>query len=337
MSANVIYLAPILQDQQATAVAGREIIKPRELIANSRSSGFGVSFHKNFHRCPMYAYLSGKAPETLEKGETEPNLDETQPDEDSGYFAHVGVLFHKLCELYYQDRLKDVIFEFAGDSEPVAWTEAIRLFNYYRTQFKNTEFKVIGTEMPFRFESNPTFGVPLFTGRFDLMAEITAEHLQSLRERRAIPLLYPGAYVLDHKVKWRRNSKAAEEWDYLIQLWLYMMAWDLLHPENPCRGAIVNVVYAYKQHKHEPGKGTARCSAGKICDGGGAKAETFFVRPPGPQRREIARNFLKTANKLQTMLGYRANTEECFRFTGRVCQFHPSVGGPCDLIGEVKE
>lgn len=293
------------------------IIRPQEIIKQSRGSGAGVSFYKNYHRCAYYALLSGNADIDEPTSEDDPNESTIK---SSNYFSAVGVCFHKLCELYYSGLYNQVVFEFDNDP-PVEWLEACELFRKYREKYPFDEFTALGTEVAFRFESHPAFGVPLFTGRLDLPVLIESANLPGLRVNRAIPLLYPGAYITDFKVKWRRSSVAAKEWDYSIQMWLYMMAWDLLYPDNPCRGAIINTVYNYKYQKRDPTKG-------------GPQFESFLIPPPNEHRREVARNWLKKAQAKREFFGHPANLEECFRFQGRVCQYHPSSGGPCNLIGE---
>ena len=328
------------RDIATSALDLPEVISPRKLIQESRASGRGVSFYKNYHKCAFYPWLRDRLRESQEpapKQEGAPDTEgESIPDEEVGYFANVGVLFHKLAELLYMNKLHSVVFEFEGKETPLVWTEALRLFNYYRTQFEPTEFTPLGAEVPFDIVSHPAFGVSRFTGRIDLPVHIDRAQLDGLRQKRAVPFLNPGAYILDHKVKWRRSGVAEKEWAYLQQLWLYMMAWDILNPDDLCQGAIVNVVYAYRAHKHEPGKGTARCADGKACLAAGPKCETFLLQKPTSIQRAIAKNYLVMAEKKLNQNGHPANLEECFRYQGRVCEFHPSVGGPCDLIGETR-
>lgn len=287
----------------------------------SSGSGSGVSYWGSFHACPLAYYL--------DKG-TEEERDAAQDDPDIrvgvGYYGGVGICFHKIREIRDLGQWADTEFAYSGNQEPVEWVEALRLDAAYMKEFPEPEWEVAATEWPFCFEapiSWDVFGVPKMTGILDLVVRIRPEQLEAIRTKRGIPVLHPGLYLIDHKVKWRRDFNCKAQWEYRTQFKAYMKAWNLLHgPDEQILGTITNVTYAYKQQKRDVTKG-------------GPKFESFYCPTVSEAEMEVTKRFMQQAFELREVFGLRANTHECFRYS-KTCRHHPSEGGTCNLIGEVR-
>ncbi|MGH7869049.1 MAG: hypothetical protein ACREP9_15780, partial [Candidatus Dormibacteraceae bacterium] len=148
---------------------------------DSGDSGRGTSYWLSFLGCAQ-RYVFDK--ETGESGEA----------------ARVGALFHKLLELYYQGQLENVTLEYSQGPLDPDWTEALRLFAFYRTIYPPDEWGVVACETPLRSTDESLFGVDEFTGRADMIIDVRPEHVQRVWDTRQLGL-EPGLYLVDTKTK----------------------------------------------------------------------------------------------------------------------------------------
>jgi hypothetical protein len=218
------------------------------------SSGYGMSYYSTAAKCSLRAYL-GKLAEAA--GE------EVSP---SGKAARVGIYFHSLAELFYRGDFsaKKVLQatalqpEFAEDLE-----EAKRFWKTYSNAFGERDFWGTpvtverripddtdeGLERRERAKIQAAFGLDpaqQLTARLDLVARISDEQIDRIGQRTGLVLTEPGIYIVDHKTTSRKDSTAAFKYDLSPQFTAYQMLWDALHPDEPCKGMIANVVIGYK-------------------------------------------------------------------------------------------
>lgn len=289
---------------------------PRQFLkAHAGGSSHGFHYWRQFHCCAYQGYLKhhfvalGGPSQFSIPSDPQERLDK----------AGVGILFHKLCEHYYDRTLSQLVIEYEGETEPEEWTVASELFRFYREKFADIEWTVNAAEVRFeltREQAETLFGLPAYTGIIDIPVVITRQQIDQIRLTRKVMLLNPGRYIIDHKVKWQRSSVAAIEWEYNVQMGAYMLSWDAIRPDSPCQGAIVNVVYP-------------RVRKGQLAP----EFESFYIPPPNDERKAQIKHYFESARHKRDLFGLGANPEECFRYMGRPCQFHPRAGGGCDLIG----
>lgn len=199
-------------------------------ITNQGGSGRGISFYKLAVACSRKMHLEKAL------------ADVTPP---SSYAAQVGTLFHALMELYYwPPARKNVALEIDTYNLDDAFSEALRLFEAYTERFPPDELgEIVGTEIPIETEFTP--GV-LFTGRIDLICRLDAAAAARLEETREISV-QPGLYLVDHKTKGAVSRTLQFEYQNDLQMDAYQMAWNVLHPEDPCVGMLTNCVFRYKK------------------------------------------------------------------------------------------
>ena len=208
---------------------------------SSGGSGRGVSYYLNAAACPRKARLDA---ELVEAGPRP-----LYPDSA----ATIGTLFHKLCEVYYGQKTRDIVLELDDLRLRGDIAEAYRLFAGYTKVFACDEWEVISTEelVP-RDEVDAdairvSFGVEL-TARLDLVVRVREEDIPRLiRTRPGLEGIEPGVYLVDHKTQGARGSQDAMKYGMSAQFVAYQMMWNLLHPEEPCSGMIANIVVKHKK------------------------------------------------------------------------------------------
>lgn len=204
----------------------------------SDSSPTGLSFYSRAQGgCPYRAVLDKKYKDLLHEMELESG---------EATALSIGSAFHKILEHYYKGTLDSVAF----DSDNPSVAEALRLFGGYRARFPREEFGgVVGAEVEFSLlgdDARNLFGVDAFTGRIDLVVEVTEANIERLEsfEGRNLSGLRPGLYALDHKTMKQRCEPA--KWHNDFQFHAYPIAWNFLYPNRPILGMIANCVVRHK-------------------------------------------------------------------------------------------
>jgi hypothetical protein len=317
-----------------------EPINPLDILKESHASGRGFSYWSQFHGCPYHRVLDKRQADYAAESQRDDEYITLGSKPGKPNMRNVGVLFHKLCEFYYTDQLSKVTWEYAGEDDPLDWQVATKLFRAYRDKFPVDEFgAVYAAEEGFHFGCEKDemssvevqdrracfeeFGVPEYSGRIDLLPMILEPNLDKIRELRpGLPILYPGVYILDHKTKGRRNEFVGKVYQDSIQMQLYMHAWDLLHPDQPCQGAIISMAIPREPTKREPNRVPG-------------DFESFLIPKPTAESLDQMCVYMRTAYGLRETYGRaRANRNECWRYEFNPCSHHPLMGGVCNLKGE---
>lgn len=212
---------------------------PTVIIPDWKSgpSSNGNSYWDRFQSgCPHQAGLDKQYADALRELAIEADLPEA---------TDVGSAFHKILEHYYRGTLSQVAFD---DSIHYV-KEALRLFKTYRSRFPPDEFgKVVGSEIEFSLPESLALdlvGVPAFTGRIDLVVEVTQEAVEGLRRmegRNLVSLVTPGIYLIDHKTMKRHDRDVEKKFYHGFQFHVYQAAWNALYPDRPALGAIANCI-----------------------------------------------------------------------------------------------
>jgi hypothetical protein len=225
--------------------------------------------------------------------------------------AKVGILFHKLAELYYTGRLGSVALAYeAGPNDP-DWLEALRLFSAYRKRYPANEWEVDGCEIPLKAENEIRYGVPEFTGRADMCVSVGPEHVERLRRTRQLDLA-PGRYLIDHKVKGQRSETISIE--YELQFNAYMMLLEEMG--KPVLGTIANVIIRHKEMDMTRGKPDP-----------GKSFMSLFTPPPTDAKRQYVKSSLAKALAMRDTFGTDKNPRDCFSYM-KICPHLES--GICD-------
>lgn len=213
-----------------------EIFNPKQ----SRGSGRGTSYYETAALCPRRAQLN-----------------EQQPESDSGPSAERGVVTHKLVELYHKgEALPELILSYT-DAAGEPTREGMRLFAGYRQRYTMSEFgKVLGCEVllpPGGLEATSEdtakmlecFGVP-YTCRLDSVVEPDDAALASLSNKLNMPL-EKGVYIFDLKTKDRKDTNLHISMRFRPQFVGNQLLWNLFNPEKPSKGMIANVIVAHRK------------------------------------------------------------------------------------------
>lgn len=200
-------------------------------ILNSTSSGTGNSFYNQ--ACPRRA-----------------KLDKEFPELRPAFELQVGLIFHKLQELWRTDLLRAIALpeqEEVNNDDPIA--EAQRLFRAYVSYYgdeqgKPKDFITAAVEAPVLDEGE--FGVP-FTMRTDAVVEATdlGCKLRGLK-------LEPGFYLLDYKTTGAKQSDQCIKDDLNTQFKAYIHIWNKNKPECQVKGLIVDRIIRYKRDMMKP-------------------------------------------------------------------------------------
>ena len=319
------------------------ILSPAKILAESSSSGFGISYWSSLLNCGMKQKLRQEHP-----GVTLLNT----PGEKIN-MMHVGVFFHKLRELwrlglllpeengsFHEDK---VIIEWGDFTEPDEWKEALRLFRFYISQFERSEWTTVSCEELFEFgcrecakllpcsqalaESRAcvrseyddgvlcsmakttinVFGVPCISGRYDEVAHIDEVQKEALISKRMLPLFDSGIYIVDAKTSGQRWGNIDKQYEHSQQFTLYQMAWSLKNPDRPAQGMIADGLWAYKK---EP------------------RTESFLIRNT-KHKEAVLKSFLSKCWRNFLQNGYETNPARCNDY-GQSCIWEER--GLCDKL-----
>jgi hypothetical protein len=260
----------------------------------STSSGRGNSYYSQ--RCARKA-----------------RLDEEFGSGDSSYDAQVGVVFHKLDELYATGALKNYVlpvFDTYNEDDPVQ--EALRVFAVYCQRFPADEFETVCAERFMPVDSAQakiiceTMGVDPYTLRIDRVIKVSQEQADAAFMRRKVGL-FPGYYILDTKTASKKDANAALLYELSTQFPSYVMAWNAAYPEMTVNGVLVNRVIRHKKLTEE-------------------SFQTFLVESPSEMTRTAVKNHLR--RKAAYLKTDEPNLDACADWRG--CNHYKN--GNCNRI-----
>ncbi len=236
----------------------------------SRGSGSGISHYSQ--RCARRA-----------------RLDRESGRNESSYAAQRGTIFHKLEELYYTGKLTQSVLPLEFDKEtcktdPVL--DALRGFAQYVKIFPADEITTLGAERALPENADQkrvlevAMGISPFTCRIDHVVKVeNLEHAAKIKALRGLDLK-PGVYLKDTKTSEKKDRDAQFKYDLSIQFPAYVMAWNILFPEMPAKGMIINnVVFHDDMSKKE--EGTWR------------SFRSFLVPAPDEHQQAVVRKYLQ--------------------------------------------
>lgn len=270
-----------------------------EILTNleSSSSGTGISYYST--RCPRAAQLSKEFPSP------------------SSFNAQVGVVFHKLMELYYGGLLKDVALPIddMADFEHDPVQEALRLFDGYSKIYSPTEWTVFAVEHKLPAESDAELhgrllseavGVSPFTMRVDMVVDVNADQAKEIEKTRKLEL-EPGRYIVDHKTTDKKDSKAIYKYKLSHQFPAYQLGWNACFDEHPVKGVIVSQCVRHKNL-------------------GPNSFDSFFIGPPNETEVQALRAHLQ--RKAAYLSTNECNTDACIDWG--VCAHY--LSGNCQRV-----
>jgi hypothetical protein len=165
-----------------------------------------------------------------------------------------GTIGHAFCELYYGGQKfepNEVIF--TPKQDPAEVEEMERVWLQYRDKFPRDEWgEILSIEEHLSGpEVENAVGIAPYTGKVDFVCKLGDEEsilrlVDSRPGLRNAPLK-PGMVLGgDHKFLSRRNSNQEDKYIQSLQFTGYQLAYNAVHPEQPCEGWIVNTVIKTK-------------------------------------------------------------------------------------------
>ncbi len=205
----------------------------------SGSSGTGISYYSEAARCSRRLRLNKMF-----------EVEGTRPQD-------TGKIFHALCEVFYDEKKRaGAAFQLDDLNYGEAADEAKRLFLAYSERFAPTDFaKVLATELLLPAEGDTearaiietAVGVSPFTCRIDMVVEVDARSAEVLYKKRGLVLDGYGTYLWDWKTKGQKGSSDDLIYRFSPQFIAYQLVWNALHPDNPCKGMIADVIVGHKK------------------------------------------------------------------------------------------
>lgn len=240
-----------------------------------------------------------------------------------------GSMMHAIARVYHGPKWKDgcalVWDSYKNDPD---WIRAMHMFGAYSAKYPHDEF---GTDV--EFEGNfafgahtvqdaqsahdelrlkqqkfcvENFGVPDYTGAWDSLAKLDAKQVSRLEKIRDISLLGEGKYMHDLKTTRYQSSYKEEFAQYSEQFVGYCAAHDILYPDDPVRGVIVDVV---PRDHAKNGKPNVQVD----------HLFSIFVKAPNEKQKAQFRNAMARRYKKFLTFGPECvNTALCFAWN-RVC------------------
>ena len=231
-----------------------------EILSNVRSTGSGTGNSYYMEQCAARH-----------------QLDEQFPHE-GGFDAQVGVLVHKLLELHYSRKLRDVALPLDdfGDFERDPVQEALRIYASYSKYFPDDEFDVVACELqiPEVQECPDCRGGPTWNGEPCVNCDDVGEVLTALGvlQQALLGDLVVRPYTLRPDMVVRFNEAQAAAWlerrKQTVTPGVYMVA------HKPHKKAESDVVRAYSMGPQVPIYTRAYnklCEAGLMVVGGVAQ------------------------------------------------------------------
>lgn len=279
-------------------MTGTQLILALSEVLNSSSSGTGNSYYSC--PCPRKAKLDPQYPEA------------------PGFELQVGLIFHKLMELWRTNELSMLALpssETASDGDAIM--EAMRIFKAYTSYYgtsegKPADFELISAEH--FVEDRISWAVP-FTMRTD--AVVSPKNIDDCKALRGLELEEGAYYLLDYKTTASKASDQCIKDELSTQFKAYIHTWNKWAPMGTkVKGLIVDRIIRYKRDMMKEDSVTGRPKG----------LDSVLIKPPTDQEVEAINNFYSWKDEfLRTNY---CNLEACSY--PRVCRHYPS--GACDRI-----
>ncbi len=216
-------------------------------------SEFGLSKYRVATHCGYKAYLDAQKPQMVAVVDDHPAQDGEKLNA-----LKVGILYHTLHELRLRGQMPDEVWDLSDPAWSGEFIEALRLYRGYIRHFGSLQERfgaeLISTELDLPADETlqaaviEKFGAPL-TGRADSVIRVVNPQ-QALQNCKL--MLEPGVYIHDFKTSATRNSIHEFEFTSGLQGSAYLYLYNLMHPEEPAKGIIFDVIYKHKELRIAP-------------------------------------------------------------------------------------
>ncbi len=226
----------------------------------SGGSDYGLSKYRLWTKCPKQAHLKEQHQISLSKKEKRIHF-QKQTLSFSG--LSVGIMGHLLLENYFAKKLRlsttmdNIVWKHEYNLK--AFKKAFHTVNIWMQVFKDINFKVISIEENIQIRNKKTFIISPYSGRLDLVINLTKKDISDLKKLRNPytnePIitnihaqLTPGLWIVDHKFYGTETVlRLLEAYDNLAYA-SYPKLYQLKHNKK-ITGIIQNTLYTTKQPK----------------------------------------------------------------------------------------
>lgn len=224
-----------------------------------------------------------------------------------------GIYYHALKEFWLTGQVPDGVVIDADPVQDMEWGEALRLFNWHRSEFPRDywgEIVAVELKMPINEDHAKKvvewIGHDESTGACDLVVKMSEADVERIQVDREVELNGPGIYIVDHKTSASRKSDTDARASYLssMQCLKYMHMLSLAFNE-PIRGMVFDVLVKHKSLR--------RCSDGR----NGSSVQTFVAVPKAEDANIVKAAIAYGMHQREHNL---ANPFACFDH-GRECVF----------------
>ncbi len=163
----------------------------------------------------------------------------------------MGTVFHAMMEMWRDPQNPRIsnpsdcrLVSFANaDVDHDSRADGERLAVEYMTRFgreelgtvRHVEHRLLNDEL------GSLFGLPAWSGTIDLVTDISAKTARDIGARHPVLAdIRPGIWLHDYKSGGQNHGSLADSQLNSFQFAGYMLAWDLIHPHDCCRGLIVH-------------------------------------------------------------------------------------------------
>lgn len=274
---------------------------------DSGGSGSGTSYYEKVEQCPRRASYDKDS--------------EKAPLADAPFAIQVGIITHKLFEIWLKNNSDDIVVEVDDLSLDQSVTEAQRLFKGLVQVCKKQHFgEILGVELQVPTKNIPgvafAVGLESWTGRYDARARLSAEDVEYWKDFGAF-LPGPGVYIWDLKTHTDTESDPNTKYNNSNQLHLYQMADEAEHGEKPL-GAIALNVYAHGRKKKAGPRVEDLLESGSNGRSKYRSFEAVYVSPPSEVRKHALRNWLQ--RKYTEAQGAECRLSACIDRYSKVCR-----------------
>lgn len=278
-----------------------QLIQKLNDALNSESSGRGISYYTKGVICPKFVQL----------GQKYGDVQDTRENDTSK--LDIGLIFHKLQELYHSGELGTLTIEDRDVNTTLAIQAGLKLFLFYRAHFDPNFWGVpYAVEQAYK-DVGAMWGVKEFTFRPDLVVRVSIEDSVRISARYPHIIMDPGLWIIDWKTASAKDVRAKEKYENSVQFAAYCATLQSLLPDEDIRGLLAVRVINHKEPTlfdkyNEP-----------------HSVQPFAVRAPDAQRIEEVRSWLQWAEK-EIATG-EPRLHNCVTYTG-ICPFLQQ--GLCD-------
>lgn len=208
-------------------------------------SEFGLSKYRVATHCGYQAWLDSQKPLKA--------FDDQATTSDKLDGRKIGTYYHMLQELSLRGQMENEVWDLTDPAWNPEFIEALRLYRGYVKAFgsmlERFGAELIGTELELPGDETiqqlvvDKFGASL-TGRADSVIRVVNPQ-QALQNTKL--MLEPGVYIHDFKTASARNNIHDYEFTSGMQGSAYLYLYNLMHPDEPAKGVIFDVIYRHKE------------------------------------------------------------------------------------------